>query len=133
MKPTIGIFMIIGVFFTVVATIYMFWTEFTEWVGIPAVYALAAMSFFIGYYLHLTDKKYKTGPADSEDGEIEEYAGTYGTFAPWSWWPLGLAVASACIVVGVAVDWWIFYIGIGVGFYFVIGWVFEFSKGEHKH
>ncbi|HEY4558788.1 MAG TPA: cytochrome c oxidase subunit 4, partial [Enteractinococcus sp.] len=53
--------------------------------------------------------------------------------APWSWWPLGLGFAASIIVLGVAMGWWIFIMGIGLGLFFVTGWVFEFSKGQHKH
>ncbi|MEH0057779.1 MULTISPECIES: cytochrome c oxidase subunit 4 [Auritidibacter] len=133
MKPSIAVFNIIGAFFVIVAVIYMFATRFTEWVGIPAFFALAAMSWMISFYLWLTDRKFKTGPSDREDGEIEDYSGTYGSFAPWSWWPLGLGVACAVIVLGVAVGWWIFFIGAALGLFFLIGWVFEFSTGEHAH
>jgi len=127
------LFTILGVFFLLVSIVYLIWTRGTEWVGITALFALAAMQFLVAYYLKLMDKEYKTGVDDQEDGEIAEYAGTYARFAPWSWWPLGLAFSAAIIVLGVAIDWWIFIIGIGLGLFFVTGWVFEFSKGQHKH
>jgi len=127
------LFTILGVFFLIVAVVYTIWTRNTEMVGITALYALAAMQFLVAYYLHLLGKEYKTGVDDKEDGEIAEYAGTYGRFAPWSWWPLGLGTSAAIVVLGVAIDWWIFIIGIGMGLFFVTGWVFEFSKGQHKH
>lgn len=133
MKINAKLFAILGAFFLIVAVAYAIWTRGTEWVGIPAFFALAAMQFMIAYYLRLVDKEYKTGVDDQDDGEISEYAGVYARFAPWSWWPLGLGVACAIAFLGVAVDWWIFIIGIFLGMFFVTGWVFEYSKGEHKH
>ncbi len=133
MKINQQLFTILGTFFLVVAIVYAIWTRGTEWVGIPALFALAGMQYMIAYYMHLVDKEYKAGVDDKEDGEIEEYSGTYGRFAPWSWWPLGLGTAVAIVFLGVAIDWWIFIIGIGAGLFFVTGWVFEFSKGQHKH
>jgi len=132
-KINAKMFSLLGIFFLIIAVVYTIWTRGTEWVGIPAFFALAAMQFLIAYYLRLVDKEYKTGASDREDGEIAEYSGTYGRFAPWSWWPLGLGFSAAIIAVGVAVDWWIFIIGIFAGIFFVTGWVFEFSKGQHKH
>ena len=133
MKINAKLFAILGTFFLLVAVVYAIWTRGTEWVGIPALFALAAMQYMIAYYLRLVDKEYKTGVDDQEDGEIAEYAGTYARFAPWSWWPLGLGVSCAILFVGVAVDWWIFIIGLFLGLFFVTGWVFEYSKGQHKH
>lgn len=133
MKINRNMFTILGVFFLIVAIVYTIWTRGTEMVGIVTLFGLAAMQFLVAYYLRLLDKEYKTGVDDQDDGEIAEYAGTYGRFAPWSWWPLGLGTAAAVVVLGVAIDWWIFIIGIGLGLFFVTGWVFEFSKGKHKH
>lgn len=133
MKINEKLFSILGVFFLLVAIVYTIWTRGTEWVGMPALFALSAMQFMVAYYLRLVDKEYKTGVDDQEDGEIAEYAGAYARFAPWSWWPLGLGFAASVLVLGVALDWWIFIIGIGLGLFFVTGWVFEFSKGQHKH
>lgn len=133
MKINAKLFAILGAFFLIVGVAYAIWTRGTEWVGIPALFALAAMQFMVAYYLRLVDKEYKTGVDDQDDGEISEYAGVYARFAPWSWWPLGLGIACAIAFLGVAVDWWIFIIGIFLGMFFVTGWVFEYSKGEHKH
>ena len=108
MKVAANIFWIIGLFFIAAATLYGFWVEWTEWAGIPAIYAVGGMSWMIAWYLQSTEKKFGLGPADDEDGEITDYAGTYGTFAPWSWWPLGLGVACAILITGLAVGWWVF-------------------------
>ncbi|PZP19340.1 MAG: cytochrome C oxidase subunit IV [Kocuria rhizophila] len=118
MKVTANIFWIIGLFFIAAGLLYGFWSEWTEWAGIPAILAVGAMSWMIAWYLRATDKKFGLGPSDDEDGEITDYAGTYGTFAPWSWWPLGLGLACAIIVTGA---------------YFTFGWVYEFSRGKYAH
>ena len=71
--------------------------------------------------------------SDDEDGEIIAYAGTYGTFAPWSWWPLGLGLGCAVSFAGLAVGWWVFIIGAALSMFFCIGWVYEFSRGKYAH
>ena len=98
MKVAANIFWIIGLFFIAAATLYGFWVEWTEWAGIPAIYAVGGMSWMIAWYLRAAEHKYGVGPADDEDGQIVEYAGTYGTFAPWSWWPLGLGLGCAILI-----------------------------------
>lgn len=133
MKTSVKLFTIIGLFFLLMATIYGFAVRWTEWAGIPAIYGVGALSLMIAYYFHLTSKKFGQGPDDNEEGEIKEYSGQYGPFAPWSWWPLGLAVGCAIVVLGLAIDWWVFFIGAGASFFFLVGWVFEYSKGDHAH
>ncbi|MFC0249887.1 cytochrome c oxidase subunit 4 [Citricoccus zhacaiensis] len=133
MRTNVKLFTILGVFLIVVATVYGFWVQWTEWAGIPALYAVAGLSLMVAVFLWLTERKFGQGPDDDEHGEISQYAGTYGSFAPWSWWPLGLGLACAALVLGIAIDAWISFIGVGVGIYFLVGWVFEYSKGDHAH
>ena len=44
-----------------------------------------------------------------------------------------LAAGAAFIFAGLAVGWWMVYIGLGVGSLALVGWVFEFYRGEHAH
>ena len=67
------------------------------------------------------------------DAEIEEGAGEYGFFSPHSWWPLFVAMAVAFTAVGVAVGWWMTAIGFLAIILTVIGWVFEYYRGEFQH
>ncbi|QCU78022.1 cytochrome c oxidase subunit 4 [Citricoccus sp. SGAir0253] len=133
MRTSVKLFTIIATFFVIVGTVYAFWVRWSEWAGIPAIYALAGLGYMIALYLWLTERRFGLGPDDDENGEISAYAGTYGNFAPWSWWPLGLGIACAALVLGLAVGWWIFFVGVGLGLYFLVGWVFEYSKGQHAH
>ena len=68
-----------------------------------------------------------------EDGEIEQAEGPYGTFAPYSWWPLWLSLAGSLVFLGVAVGLWVSAFGALVGVWALCGWVFEYYKGEHAH
>jgi hypothetical protein len=132
-KTNIKIFSILGGFFLLTAVVYGVWVRWTEWAGIPALFAVAGLAFMIAAFLWITERKFGLGPDDDENGEISQYAGTYGSFAPWSWWPLGLGLACAALVLGLAVGFWVSIIGVGVGLYFLVGWVFEYSKGDHAH
>jgi hypothetical protein len=44
-----------------------------------------------------------------------------------------LGCAAATAVLGIAVGWWIFFIGAGIGIVALVGWVFEYSRGDHAH
>ena len=94
MKVAANIFWIIGLFFIAAATLYGFWVEWTEWAGIPAIYAVGGMSWMIAWYLNVTERKYGVGPADDADGQIADYAGTYGTFPPVSYTHLTLPTSE---------------------------------------
>jgi hypothetical protein len=54
-------------------------------------------------------------------------------YAPWSWWPLAIAGSAAVVFLGLAVGWWLVYVGIALSAIALVGWVFEFSRGQHAH
>ncbi|MFD6177122.1 MULTISPECIES: cytochrome c oxidase subunit 4 [unclassified Isoptericola] len=133
MKIEIKLFLFLAPFFVVVGVIYGLVTHFTEpvgYLGIPLVGALVAM---VGAYLALTARRIDLRPEDDEEGEIEQGAGDQGVYSPWSWWPLVIAGAAAVAFLGLAVGWWVLYIGFVLGVIGLVGWVFEFSRGQHAH
>ena len=71
--------------------------------------------------------------ADRSDAEIHEGAGEQGHFSPWSWWPLVLGLSCATGFLGLAVGFWIVYIAAGMAVVALIGWVYEYSRGDHAH
>jgi len=119
-------------FFIPVGLIYGLWSngEPVGTVGIPLVGGLVGM---IGGYLALVARRIDPRPEDDPDGEIEQGAGDQGVFSPWSWWPIGIAAAAAIVFAGMAVGFWLCYIGLAVGAITLVGWVFEFSRGQHAH
>lgn len=133
MKIEIKLFLFLAPFFVLVGVAYGFFTDFQEpvgYLGIPLVGALVAM---VGAYLALTARRIDPRPEDDEEGEIEQGAGDQGVYSPWSWWPLVIAGAAAVAFLGLAVGWWVVYIGFILGVIGLVGWVFEFSRGQHAH
>ncbi|WP_136611663.1 cytochrome c oxidase subunit 4 [Sinomonas albida] len=123
-----------GVFFFVpVAIVYGFLTHWGEWVGIMGMLLVGGLALMIGSYLGVTARRVGTRPEDREDAEIHEGAGEQGHFSPWSWWPITLGVAAATGMLGLAVGWWITFIGAGIAIVALVGWVFEYSRGDHAH
>lgn len=123
-----------GVFFFVpVALVYGYLTDWNEPVGLLGILLVAGLSGMIGGYLGFTAKRVGPRPEDRNDAEIHEGAGEQGHFSPWSWWPLVLGLAAAGGFLGLAVGWWIVFIAAGLAVVALVGWVFEYSRGDHAH
>lgn len=134
MKTNIVLFLFIGVFCLVVAFIYGFVTGFEELAGFPLLLLTAGLGFMIWWYLQATDKhSQEVMDGDNPDGEIQDMAGNYGEFAPWSWWPLGLGFSLAFVFFGMAYDWWVVFIACIPAIYFVTGWVMEYNRKRYAH
>ena len=123
-----------GVFFFIpVAIVYGLLTNWTEPVGYLALLLVAGLAGMVGAYLAFTGKRVGMRPEDRSDAEIHEGAGEQGHFSPWSWWPLILGLASAGGFLGLAVGFWIVYIAAGLALVGLVGWVYEYSRGDHAH
>lgn len=119
-------------FFIPVGLIYAVWSggEAVGTIGIPLVGGLVGM---IGGYFALLSRRIDARPEDDEHAEIADGAGDQGVFAPWSWWPLVLAAAAAVSFAALAIGWWLMVIAVPLGVVGLVGWVFEFSRGQHAH
>ncbi|GAA3690149.1 cytochrome c oxidase subunit 4 [Arthrobacter ginkgonis] len=123
-----------GIFFFIpVGIVYGVMTDWDEWVGFPALFMVAAMAGMVGFYLYYTAKRVGPRPEDRLDGEIHENAGVVGQFSPWSWWPLMLAAAAAVGFLGLALGFWVLFLGVGLAIIGLVGWVYEYSRGDHAH
>lgn len=133
MKTNIGLFGSLGVFVLVIAFVYGFVTGFDELAGFPLLLLTAGLGFMLWFYLRLTAKNSEVMDGDNPEGEIADMNGTYGEFAPWSWWPLGLGFSVAFAFFGIAIDWWVFFIACIPVLFFVTGWVMEFNRKRYAH
>ena len=133
MKVETGFFAGIGVFFVAVGIWYGLWTDWVEPVGWVALNLCGGLGFMIAFSLWSAARKLPARPEDTPDGEIDEQEGAYGTFAPFSWWPLWLAISGSLVFLGVALAYWIAGLGMIMGVWAVCGWTFEYYKGEHAH
>jgi hypothetical protein len=120
-------------FFAPLAVIYGIVTSWNEPVGTSALFLTAGLALLIGLYLAITARRIDPRPEDNPLGEIAEAAGDQGHFAPYSWWPLPLAFGSAVIFTGFAVGFWLIWIGGAISVIALLGWVYEFYRGEHAH
>lgn len=132
MRVTLGISVFLAVFFGGIAFIYGALSEW-EAVGVAALLLCGGLFALMAGYLALISRRSTVGAADDPHGEIEDDAGDQGVYAPWSWWPLGIAASAAIAFLGLAAGWWIFFIGLGSAVFTLVGFVFEFNRGQHAH
>ena len=96
---------------------------------------LAVIAFVIG----LAERARRRGAEepvlyeDDKDAEIIDGAGEIGFYSPHSWWPLALAASCAVAFVGLPIGWWLVILGGLLSLLSVVGWVFEYYRGEFKH
>ena len=119
-------------FFVPVGLVYAFFShgEPMGTVGLPLVGGLVGM---IGAYFALLSRRIDPRPEDDEHAEIADGAGDQGVFSPWSWWPLVLGLAAAVAFLALAVGFWLMVIAAPLAVVGLVGWVFEFSSGQHAH
>lgn len=131
MKIESWVFGITGIFFLIITPTYWFLAE--DPVGTAALVMTTLLAALVTFYLGFHARKMDPRPEDLNDAEIVDGAGELGFFPPYSWWPLWCALALAVCVLGIVFGWWLFIIGVGAGSIALIGWVFEFYRGEHAH
>ncbi len=119
-------------FFAPVAVIYGLLSSW-EPVGTAALALTAGLTALIGSYLWITSRRIDERPEDNPQADIEEGAGEQGVFSPWSWWPLPLALSGAIAFLGLAIGWWMLYLGLALGAVSLVGWVYEYYRGAHAH
>ncbi|GAB2514223.1 cytochrome c oxidase subunit 4 [Paramicrobacterium agarici] len=136
MVANIRIFWIICVFFAIVATIYGSWGLMdprfgqVDWAGTTALGLVAVLSGLIAFYLGLVHRS-QGGvlPEDRPDANIDDGDPELGHFSPWSWWPILLAGAAGLVILGLAVGFWIAFIGAPLVVVALVGWVYEYYRG----
>ena len=119
------------VFFAIAAVVYGLLSS--EPVGTVALAFTSGLAFLVGYYVLFTARRIDPRPEDSKTAEIADGAGELGFYSPHSWWPLAVAFFAATCFLGIVVGWWLFIIGVIGAALAVIGFVFEYYRGEPAH
>ncbi|MGH3501328.1 MAG: cytochrome c oxidase subunit 4 [Nocardioidaceae bacterium] len=120
-----------ALFFAIVAPSY--WFISYDPTGTAALIMTFGLTALVTFYLAVHANKMVPRPEDNRGAEVVDGTGELGFFPPYSWWPLWCALCLAVIVLGVVFGWWLFLIGLGAGSVAIVGWVFEFYRGEHAH
>ena len=137
MLSNVRMLLVMAAYFTLTTIAYGVWT-YLEWgaiepIGTAAMGLLIILSVFVGYYLWMGSRSTATLPEDNLDAEISDDSGEVGFFSPWSWWPLFIGASLAIAFLALAVGWWLFFISLPFVLVGVLGFVFEYSRGQHAH
>ena len=135
MRANINLLWVLGVFFLVAGAGYTVWSiayfGYVEWVGTVGIFLSAILMVFVGYYLSRVFKAYGgVAPEDDLTADIDDGDPEIGHFSPWSWWPILLAAALGLIFTGLAVGFWIAFIGLPLVLISVIGLIYEHYRGN---
>ena len=131
MKVEGYLFVFSALFFAIMDVIYWLWSH--DPTGTTALALTVGLAGLVGFYVLFTGRRVGPRPEDDKEGEIADGAGEQGVFAPWSWWPLVLAAGAALAFAALAVGYWMLVIAVPIGIVGLVGWVFEFSRGQHAH
>ncbi len=126
------LFYLPALFFFAAATVYGILSGW-EMVGVVCIALTGGLAGMIGFYFRMLAKRHGERPEDDVDAEINVSAGDQGTYAPWSWWPFVVALAAANGFAALAVGWWLMVSAGILAVIGLVGWVFEFSRGQHAH
>ncbi|PCN47239.1 cytochrome c oxidase subunit IV [Curtobacterium sp. 'Ferrero'] len=138
MRANKNLFWILFVFFVLADAAYTIWALISdgkvEWVGTVAIGLTGIMSAFIAFYLgKVMSSQGGVLPEDRADANIEDGDAELGHFSPWSWWPIFLAGSTGLIFLGVAAGLWIVPIGLALVAVSLVGWVYEYYRGNFGH
>jgi Cytochrome c oxidase subunit IV len=138
MKAEAWIFAACTIFLVLVTPAYWLITDASDhgpdWTGTSALVMTTLLTLMVTVYLGFHAKRMDPRPEDRNDALIADGAGELGFFPPYSWWPLWTAMALGTSVFGVAASaWWLVIIGGLLGAMALVGWIYEYYRGEHAH
>ena len=144
MRVNANIFWVLTAFLTLSAAAYTIWSIIdlpnnphredgspVEWVGTLAIGLGAVMSAFLAFYIQIT-KRAQGGqlPEDTPTADIDDGDPEVGHFSPWSWWPFVLGGGIGLVFLGLAVGFWIAFIGVPIALIGIVGWQYEYYRGN---
>lgn len=118
-------------FYAFLAGIYWYFSR--DEVGTTALALTGALAFLISFYALYTSKRVYPRPEDRLDAEVDEADPEYGFYSPHSWWPLAVGVSVLALVFGLIFAVWLIVLGVAALMFAVIGWLFEYYRGEFAH
>ena len=135
MRANAILFWILAVFFALAAAIYVVWSIMVygspEPAGTVALTLTTVLAAFIAFYLgRVHSAQGAELPEDRLDANIDDGDAELGFFSPWSWWPIILAGGAALGFLGLAIGFWITYLAIPIVVVALVGWVYEYYRGN---
>jgi hypothetical protein len=144
MRTEWRIFGIVALFLFACCAVYAWWTanywpnaapgeSRLDWVGTVALLLSGLLCLMCGGYFWFVSRRIEPRPEDRPDAEISEGAGEVGFFSPGSYWPFGIALATAAAGIGmVFMMWWLIIGGLIVVIAGACGLLFEYYTGTRR-
>ena len=134
MRANANMFWILGAFFGLLAIVYTVWNIWAygraEFVGTVALTLSTVLALFLAFYIQ---RSYNSQggelPEDLVYANIDDGDPEIGSFSPWSWWPVLLGASAAIVMLGLALGFWLCYIGGAFALVCFVGWMFEYYRG----
>jgi hypothetical protein len=122
------LFSLTFVIFAAIAGVYFVLSH--DQIGTTCLAMSAGLAFLVGFYVMFTSKRVFPRPEDRENAEVDEADPEYGFFSPHSWWPLPVAFSAMVTALGLVFAVWIVVLGGTMLILSLVGWVFEYYRGE---
>jgi len=132
------LFWAIAGYFFIITIVYVVWGLFdkgyVEPAGTVALLLCAVFAALVAFYLTVHVRSSAEAAAqDRPDGTLEDDDPEMGFFSPWSWWPLIVGFACTVIFAGLAIGVWLAFIGGGLLLVSMVGWTYEYYRGNFAH
>lgn len=118
-------------FYLLIALVYGVWSK--DETGIVLLIFTGALAFLIAFFVLHTSKRVYPRPEDRKDAVQSDADIDYGFYSPHSWWPLPVAACAAIVVFGFVYAAWIVVAGAALLILSLIGFVFEYYRGDYSH
>jgi hypothetical protein len=115
-------------FFLLVSAVY--WYLSRDPIGTTALALCGGLAFLVAFYVLYTAKRVFPRPEDRSDADIDEADPEYGFFSPHSWWPLAVGFGVFVVVLGLIFAVWLSVVGVTLLMLSVVGWMFEYYRGD---
>jgi hypothetical protein len=128
---------VVALFLYLMTGTYAWWTDkdggHVEWAGTTALALSGTLASACGLYFGFVARRIEPRPEDRTDADVADGAGDVGFFSAASFWPLGIALATAAGALGVAVEqWWLALAGLGAVLVATGGLLFQYYTGADR-
>jgi len=138
MKANRGLFWLLSAFFLLAAAVYSLWNYLDhgelEIVGSVGILLSAVLAGFIAFYLSMLSRSQSgTVMPEDADTDVDDADPEMGQFSPWSWWPFVIGLSLFLVFLGLAVGIWVTIIGVPLALVAIVGWTYEYYRGNFGH